>query len=156
VPDNPSYIHKLGAILEEARSPKPIPFFRRLDMEALWPQEASGRKSHAPDRGGSCQPGARRSATRPGAVARRNDHKPPRFAWSGTGTTASSSGSSNSKPKLPPALSELRCRTERLRWIFPRACRSSPVCSAFPSIPSSNSWSDSSCWPACWRPNLSC
>jgi hypothetical protein len=36
VPDNPSYIHKLGAILEEARSPKPIPFFRRLDIEALF------------------------------------------------------------------------------------------------------------------------
>jgi hypothetical protein len=36
VPDNPSYIHKLEAILEEARSPKPIPFFRRRDIEALF------------------------------------------------------------------------------------------------------------------------
>jgi hypothetical protein len=36
VPDNPSYIHKLGVILTEARAPKPIPFFRRRDVEALF------------------------------------------------------------------------------------------------------------------------
>lgn len=36
VPDNPTYIHKLAGILEEARSPKPIPFFRRRDIEALF------------------------------------------------------------------------------------------------------------------------
>lgn len=36
MPDNPSYIHKLAGILEEARSPKPIPFFRRRDIEALF------------------------------------------------------------------------------------------------------------------------
>ena len=36
MPDNPSYIHKLAGILEEARAPKPIPFFRRRDMEALF------------------------------------------------------------------------------------------------------------------------
>jgi hypothetical protein len=36
VPAHPSYIHKLAAILEEARSPKPIPFFRRRDIEALF------------------------------------------------------------------------------------------------------------------------
>ena len=36
MPDNPSYIHKLAGILAEARSPKPIPFFRRRDIEALF------------------------------------------------------------------------------------------------------------------------
>jgi hypothetical protein len=36
MPENPSYIHKLAGILVEARSPKPIPFFRRLDIEALF------------------------------------------------------------------------------------------------------------------------
>jgi len=36
VPDNPTYIHKLASILVEARSPKPIPFFRRRDIEALF------------------------------------------------------------------------------------------------------------------------
>jgi hypothetical protein len=36
MPDQPSYIHRLRAILAEARSPKPIPFFRRLDIEALF------------------------------------------------------------------------------------------------------------------------
>jgi hypothetical protein len=36
LPDNPSYVHKLAAILTEARSPKPIPFFRRSDIEALF------------------------------------------------------------------------------------------------------------------------
>jgi hypothetical protein len=36
MPENPSYIHKLARILAEARSPKPIPFFRRRDIEALF------------------------------------------------------------------------------------------------------------------------
>jgi hypothetical protein len=36
VPDNPTYVHKLTGILAEARSPKPIPFFRRRDIEALF------------------------------------------------------------------------------------------------------------------------
>ena len=36
MPDQPTYIHKLTAILAEARSPKPIPFFRRRDIEALF------------------------------------------------------------------------------------------------------------------------
>jgi hypothetical protein len=36
VPDNPSYIHKLAGLLAEARTPKPIPFFRRRDIEALF------------------------------------------------------------------------------------------------------------------------
>lgn len=36
MPDNPSYIHKLVGILAEARAPKPIPFFRRRDIEALF------------------------------------------------------------------------------------------------------------------------
>ena len=36
MPDKPSYLHRVTEILEEARSPKPIPFFRRCDMEALF------------------------------------------------------------------------------------------------------------------------
>src|SRR5436309_349448 len=36
MPDKPSYLHRLPAILAEARTPKPIPFFRRGDMEALF------------------------------------------------------------------------------------------------------------------------
>jgi hypothetical protein len=36
MPDKPSYIHKLAGILDEARTPKPIPFFRRRDIEALF------------------------------------------------------------------------------------------------------------------------
>jgi hypothetical protein len=36
LPEHPSYIHQLAGILEEARSPKPIPFFRRRDIEALF------------------------------------------------------------------------------------------------------------------------
>jgi hypothetical protein len=36
LPDNPTYIHKLAEILAEARAPKPIPFFRRRDIEALF------------------------------------------------------------------------------------------------------------------------
>jgi hypothetical protein len=36
MPNNPSYIHKLAGILAEARSPKPIPFLRRRDIEALF------------------------------------------------------------------------------------------------------------------------
>ena len=36
MPDQPSYIHKLAGILAEARAPKPIPFFRRRDIEALF------------------------------------------------------------------------------------------------------------------------
>lgn len=36
MPHNPSYIHKLAGILAEAQAPKPIPFFRRRDIEALF------------------------------------------------------------------------------------------------------------------------
>lgn len=36
MPDKPSYIHKIKSILTEAKSPKPIPFFRRRDIEALF------------------------------------------------------------------------------------------------------------------------
>lgn len=36
MPVKPSYIHKLPDILAEARSPKPIPFFRRRDVQALF------------------------------------------------------------------------------------------------------------------------
>ena len=36
MPDNPTYIHKLAEILAEAHTPKPIPFFRRRDIEALF------------------------------------------------------------------------------------------------------------------------
>ena len=36
MPDNPSYLHRASEILEEARTPKPIPFFRRRDIEALF------------------------------------------------------------------------------------------------------------------------
>jgi hypothetical protein len=36
MPDKPSYLHRLTAILAEARTPKPIPFFRRRDIEALF------------------------------------------------------------------------------------------------------------------------
>jgi hypothetical protein len=36
MPDQPSYVHKLADILAEARAPKPIPFFRRRDIEALF------------------------------------------------------------------------------------------------------------------------
>ncbi len=36
MPDNPTYIHKLEEILTAACSPKPIPFFRRRDVEALF------------------------------------------------------------------------------------------------------------------------
>ena len=36
MPDKPSYIHRVTAILAEARTPKPIPFFRRCDVEALF------------------------------------------------------------------------------------------------------------------------
>lgn len=36
MPENPSYIHKLESILTEARAPKPIPFLRRRDIEALF------------------------------------------------------------------------------------------------------------------------
>lgn len=36
MPEHPTYIHKLKGILAEARSPKPIPFFRRRDIEALF------------------------------------------------------------------------------------------------------------------------
>jgi hypothetical protein len=36
MPDHPSYIHQLAGILAEARAPKPIPFFRRRDIEALF------------------------------------------------------------------------------------------------------------------------
>jgi hypothetical protein len=36
VPDKPTYLHRLKTILKEAKSPKPIPFFRRCDIEALF------------------------------------------------------------------------------------------------------------------------
>lgn len=36
MPDKPSYLVRLPAILAEARTPKPIPFFRRCDIEALF------------------------------------------------------------------------------------------------------------------------
>jgi len=36
MPDKPTYIHRIPAILVEARSPRPIPFFRRCDIEALF------------------------------------------------------------------------------------------------------------------------
>jgi hypothetical protein len=36
MPDTPTYIHKLEGILAQARAPKPIPFFRRGDIEALF------------------------------------------------------------------------------------------------------------------------
>lgn len=36
MPDKPTYIHRLPSILAEAKSPKPIPFFRRGDIEALF------------------------------------------------------------------------------------------------------------------------
>ncbi len=36
MPDKPSYIHRLTSILADARTPKPIPFFRRCDIEALF------------------------------------------------------------------------------------------------------------------------
>lgn len=36
MPENPTYINKLEGILAEARSPKPISFLRRRDIEALF------------------------------------------------------------------------------------------------------------------------
>lgn len=36
MPDKPSYFHRLTSILAEAKTPKPIPFFRRCDIEALF------------------------------------------------------------------------------------------------------------------------
>lgn len=36
MPDHPTYIHKLTGILAEAGSPKPIPVFRRRDIESLF------------------------------------------------------------------------------------------------------------------------
>jgi hypothetical protein len=36
MPDKPSYLHRLSSILAEAQTPKPIPFFRRCDIEALF------------------------------------------------------------------------------------------------------------------------
>lgn len=36
MPDYVSYIHRLEGILTAARAPKPIPFFRRRDIEALF------------------------------------------------------------------------------------------------------------------------
>lgn len=36
MPDQPSYLERLPEILAEARAPKPIPFFRRRDVEALF------------------------------------------------------------------------------------------------------------------------
>jgi hypothetical protein len=36
LPDKPTYIHRLTSILAEAKTPKPIPFFRRGDIEALF------------------------------------------------------------------------------------------------------------------------
>jgi len=36
MPDNPSYIERLSDILADAKSPKPIPFYRRQDIEALF------------------------------------------------------------------------------------------------------------------------
>lgn len=36
MPAQPSYIHRLEAILAEARGAKPIPFFRRCDIGALF------------------------------------------------------------------------------------------------------------------------
>jgi len=36
MPDKPTYMHRLSSILAEAKSSKPIPFFRRLDVEALF------------------------------------------------------------------------------------------------------------------------
>lgn len=36
MPDKLSYLHRLTSILAEARTPKPIPFFRRRDIEALF------------------------------------------------------------------------------------------------------------------------
>jgi hypothetical protein len=36
MPDQPSYLHRVTEILAEARTPKPIPFFRRSDIEALF------------------------------------------------------------------------------------------------------------------------
>ena len=36
MPDKPSYLHRLTSILAEAKTPKPIPFLRRGDMEALF------------------------------------------------------------------------------------------------------------------------
>src|SRR5690242_16558414 len=36
MPDKPSYLHRLTSILAAARTPKPIPFLRRCDMEALF------------------------------------------------------------------------------------------------------------------------
>jgi len=36
MPDKPTYLHRLTSILAEARKPKPIPFLRRGDIEALF------------------------------------------------------------------------------------------------------------------------
>lgn len=36
MPDKPSYLHRVTEILAEAKTPKPIPFFRRCDIEALF------------------------------------------------------------------------------------------------------------------------
>ena len=36
MPDKPSYLHRVTEILAEARTPKPIPFLRRCDIEALF------------------------------------------------------------------------------------------------------------------------
>ena len=36
MPDKPTYLHRLTSILAEAKTAKPIPFFRRGDIEALF------------------------------------------------------------------------------------------------------------------------
>jgi hypothetical protein len=36
LPDQPSYLQRVSGILDEASRPRPIPFFRRRDIEALF------------------------------------------------------------------------------------------------------------------------
>ena len=80
MPDNPTYIHQLAGILEEARTPKPIPFFRRRDIEALF-----GLKKRQ-------------------AVNLMHRSAPSASAANSPSTSAASSAGSNSASPTPPPL----------------------------------------------------
>ena len=85
MPDNPSYIHKLEGILEEPRARKPIPFFRRRDIEALFGlKKRQAVNLIHPHRGRPRQPGARRRPARPHPLAGTDDRKP--FRHRGVGS----------------------------------------------------------------------
>jgi hypothetical protein len=149
VPTHPSYIHQLRAILEEASAPKPIPFFRRRDREALFGLEKR-QALHLMHRIGAVRV-SRELALDQRDLVRWLDQPladPSAHAeWQRHEKVIERMV--ELKAETAARAVRLRCRRERPAPTCRPACPSLPACSPSRLDPNSNCSNGCFCWPAC-------